>query len=87
VKESERGQIIGTRLAEASMIKTATLLCVSRGTLSKVISAHMNHGKKTSAKWNSGRKSKLTERDRRTLRRAVSKNNTNTAALVTGQQN
>jgi hypothetical protein len=36
VKESERGQIIGARLAGASMTKTATLLRVSRTALSKV---------------------------------------------------
>jgi transposase len=51
--------------------KTATLLGVSRATVSKVMSAYTNHGKTTSAKRNSGRKSTLTERDRRTLRRTV----------------
>jgi transposase len=42
----------------------ATSLVVSRVTVSKVISAYTNHGKTTSAKSNSGRKSTLTERDR-----------------------
>jgi hypothetical protein len=46
----ERGRIIGTRLAGASMTKTATLLCVSRATASKVMSTYMNRGKTTSAK-------------------------------------
>jgi transposase len=54
--------------------KTATLLGVSRATVSKVMSAYTNHGKTTSAKRNSGRKSTWTERDRRTLRRIVSRN-------------
>jgi hypothetical protein len=67
----ERGQIIGARLAVASVTKTTTLLGVSRATISKVMSAYTNRGKSTSAK-NSGRNSALTERDRRTLRRAVS---------------
>jgi hypothetical protein len=51
----ERGQIVCTRLAEESVIKTATLLRVSRATVSKVMSAYTNHGKRTSAKRNSGR--------------------------------
>jgi transposase len=67
--------------------KTATLLGVSRATVSKVMSAYKNHGKTTSAKRNSGKKSTVTEGDRRTLRRIVSKNHTTTAAQMTGQQN
>jgi predicted transcriptional regulator len=43
----EKGQIIGARLAGASVIKTATLLGVSRATVSKVMSAYTNHGKTT----------------------------------------
>jgi transposase len=80
-------QIVGAHLAGASVIKTATLLGASRATVSKVMSAYTNRGKTTSAKRNSGRNSTLTERDRRTLRRIVSKNHTTTAAQVTGQQN
>jgi hypothetical protein len=56
--------------------KTAT---VSKGT-----SAYTNRGKTTSAKRNSARKSAFTERDRRTLRRIVSKNY---AAQVTAEMN
>jgi predicted transcriptional regulator len=41
----ERGQIIAARLAGASVIKTATLLGISRETVSKVMSAYTNHGK------------------------------------------
>jgi hypothetical protein len=72
--EFERGQIVGARLAGASVIKTAILLGVWRAIVSKVMLAYTNHGKTTSAKRSSGRKSTLTERDRRTLRRIVSKN-------------
>jgi hypothetical protein len=78
----ERGQIVGARLAGASVTNPATLLGVPRATVSKVMSAYTNHKKTTSAKGHSGRKSMLTERDRRTLRRAVSKNHRTTAAKV-----
>jgi transposase len=70
----ERGQIVGASLAGASVIKTATLSCVSRATVSKLMSAYTNRGKTTSAKKMSGRKSSLTERNCRKLRRIVSKN-------------
>jgi predicted transcriptional regulator len=63
----ERGQIDGARLAGISVIKIATLLGISRATVSKITSAYTNHGKITSAMRNSARKSTLTERDRRTL--------------------
>jgi uncharacterized cupin superfamily protein len=49
----ERGQNTGVCLAEASVTKTATLLCVSRVIVSKDMLAYKTHGK-TSAKRNSG---------------------------------
>jgi hypothetical protein len=89
VKKSEnwrlvrlKKQVVGARLAEATVTKTNTLVRVSRTTVSNVNSAaYLNHGKTTSAKRNSMRKSTLTERDLRTFRRIVSKNYTTT---VTG---
>jgi transposase len=57
----ERGRFVCVHLAGASVTKTDTLLGVSRATISKVMSAYMNHGKTTSAKRNSGQKSILTE--------------------------
>jgi hypothetical protein len=47
----ERGKIVGVGLA---VIKTATLLGVSRVRVSKVMSAYMNHGNTTSVKRHSG---------------------------------
>jgi transposase len=85
--EFERGHIIGAHLTGVSVTKTATLLGVSRATVSKVMLAYTNNGKTTSAKRNSERKSILTERDCRILRRIVSKNHRTTAAQVTGQEN
>jgi transposase len=77
----EVGQIVGERLAGATVTKSATLFCLSRATVCKVMSAYSNHGKTKSAKRNSGRKSTLTERGRCTLRRIVLKNDRTTAEL------
>jgi transposase len=83
----EIGQIVGAHLAGASVTKTATLLDVSRVTVSKVMLACTNHGKTTSAKRDSGQKSTLTERAHRTLRRIVLKNYRTTASQVTAELN
>jgi transposase len=66
--------------------KSATLLGVSRATVSEVMSAYTNLGKTTSAKRKSGRKSTLTEKDRRTLRRIQKITNT-TAVQATAELN
>jgi hypothetical protein len=88
LSDFERGQIIGARLAGASVTKTATLLGLLRATVSKVMSAYMNHGKTISVKWNSGQKSALTTlRDGCILKRIVSKNHRSTAAQVTAEPN
>jgi hypothetical protein len=50
VSDFGRGQIDGERLAKASVTKHATLLDVSRMTVSEVMSAYTAHGKTTSAK-------------------------------------
>jgi transposase len=76
----ERVQIVDARLAGVSLIKPAILLGVSRATVSKVMSAYTNHGKTTSAKRNSERKSTMTETDRRALRWIISKIHTTTPA-------
>jgi hypothetical protein len=55
LSDFEREQIVGAHLAGASVIKTATLLGVSRVRVSKVMLAYMDHGKTTSAERNSGR--------------------------------
>jgi transposase len=61
LSDFERRQIVGARLAGASVIKTATLLGMSRVTVSKVMTAYTNHGKTTSTKRNSRQKSASTE--------------------------
>jgi transposase len=86
LSDSERGQIVGGRIPEAPLTQTATS-GVSRAIVSTVMSAYINHGKTTSAKRKCGRKSKLTEGDRRILRKTVSKNRRTTAAQVTAEMN
>jgi IS30 family transposase len=54
LSDFEREQIMGARLAGASVTKPATLLGVLRATVSKVVSAHTNHGETTTAKMNNG---------------------------------
>jgi len=80
----QRGQIVGAHLAGASVTKMATLLGVFRATVSKVMTAYTNHGM-TSATRNSDQKPKLSERDRRTLKRIVSKNHRTTVAKMTAE--
>jgi transposase len=87
LSDFERGQIVAAHLAGISVTKTATLLNVSRATVSKVMLAYINHRKTISAKRNSGQKSMLTERDHRTLRKIISNNHSTTAAQVTGELN
>ncbi|MBJ5565808.1 hypothetical protein JGG61_23515 [Salmonella enterica subsp. enterica serovar London] len=55
----------------ASVTTVAQVLGVSRGTVSKLITAYSVHGTRSSARHNCGRKTKLTARDRRTLKRIV----------------
>jgi predicted transcriptional regulator len=50
----QRGQIVGAHLAGASVAKMATLLCVSRAAVSRVMTTKTNYGKVSSTKMNSG---------------------------------
>jgi predicted transcriptional regulator len=84
LSEFQRGQIVGARLAGASVIKSATLLGASRAAVSKFTMEYTTHGNTSATKRNSGRKSKPSERDRRTLKRILS-NNYSTAAKETAE--
>ena len=67
------------------MTKMAASLGVSRAAVPKVMTARTIHGKTPSAKSNSGRKPKLSEGDRRILKRVVSKIHITTALKVTAE--
>jgi transposase len=87
LSDFQRGQIVGVRLAAASVTKTATLLGVSREEVSNVIMAYTNHGKTQPTDRNSGQKPKLCERDRYIMMRIVSKNHRTTAAQARAEFN
>ena len=67
LSDFQRGQIVGARMAVASVTETAQMLGMSRGTVSKVMTAFEREGKMSSAKHRSGQKSKLPERNHQTL--------------------
>ena len=52
--------------------QTATSLRLSRAAVPKVVTTYTDHGTTSSAERSCGRKPKLSERDRRTLQKAVS---------------
>jgi predicted transcriptional regulator len=54
LSDFQRGQLVVACLAGASVIKTATLLGVSRAAVSKVMMAYTNNGMTSSAKRISG---------------------------------
>ena len=87
LSDFQRGQIVGALLAGASVTKMATLLGLSRAEVSRVMTASTNHWKTSSAKRNSGREQKRSERDRFRLKRILPINSRTTATKVTAELN
>ncbi|XP_073410924.1 cytosolic arginine sensor for mTORC1 subunit 1 isoform X1 [Dendrobates tinctorius] len=87
LSDFQRGQIVGARMAGASVAESAQMLGVARGTVSKVMTAFEREGKMSAAKHRSGRKSKLTERDHRTLKRIVREDRKTRAPKITAELN
>ena len=85
MSDFQRGQIVGARFAATSVTKTASYLGVSRAPVSEVLTAFENLGRALSAKRNTGRKPKLTERDRRIFKRIVSRSHRTAATKVTAE--
>ena len=73
-------------MAGASVTKNAELFGVANSSVSKVMRAFEIEGK-TSPKQNSGKKRKLSDRDRRTLTWIVSKDHKNTDPKITAELN
>ena len=74
-------------MAGASVIKTAELLCFSRATISRTMTEFKKRRKTSSNRSNSSRIYKLTDGDRRTLKRIVGRKYRTTAAKVTAELN
>ena len=87
LSDFNRGQIAGARIEDAGVTKTAELFGLVRSTATKVITALEKEWKTSSLKQNSGRKRKLFERDRWTLKWIVRKDHKNTVPKITAELN
>uniref|UniRef100_UPI00358F9E42 uncharacterized protein isoform X2 n=1 Tax=Myxine glutinosa TaxID=7769 RepID=UPI00358F9E42 len=82
LSDFQRGTVIGCHLSNKSVRKISALLELPRSTVGAVIVKWKRHGA-TTAQPRSGRPHKLTERDRRVLKRVSRKNRLSTVATLT----
>ncbi|GFX77101.1 transposable element Tcb1 transposase [Trichonephila clavipes] len=87
LSEFEKGMIVGMRCAGCSVTETAIYLGRARSTVSAVMTAYRKCGNVTSGKHNSGRKRKLTDRDKRVLTRIVARKRKQSLSLITSEVN
>ncbi|GFW72113.1 transposable element Tc1 transposase [Trichonephila clavipes] len=87
LSEFEKGMIVGMRCTGCSVTETAIYLGRARSTVSAVMTAYNKCGNVTSGKHNSGRKRKLTDRDKRVLTRIVARKRKQSLSQITSEVN
>ncbi|GFV48654.1 transposable element Tcb1 transposase [Trichonephila clavipes] len=87
LSEFEKGMIVGMRCTGCSVTETAICLERARSTVSAVMTAYKKCGNVTSGKHNSGRKRKLTDRDKRVLTRIVARKRKQSLSQITSEVN
>ncbi|GFU41347.1 transposable element Tcb1 transposase [Trichonephila clavipes] len=87
LSEFEKGMIVGMRCTGCSVTETAIYLGRARSTVSAVMTAYKKCGNVTSGKHNSGRKRKLTDRDKRVLTRIVARKRKQSLSQITSEVN
>ncbi|GFV93090.1 down syndrome cell adhesion molecule-like protein Dscam2 [Trichonephila clavipes] len=87
VRVRKRYDCVGMRCAGCSVTETAIYLGRARSTVSAVMTAYKKCGNVTSGKHNSGRKRKLTDRDKRVLTRIVARKRKQSLSQLTSEVN
>ncbi|GFU70885.1 transposable element Tc1 transposase [Trichonephila clavipes] len=87
LSEFEKGMIVGMGCTGCSVTETAIYLGRARSTVSAVMTAYNKCGNVTSGKHNSGRKRKLTDRDKRVLTRIVARKRKQSLSQITSEVN
>lgn len=87
LSEFEKGMIVGMRCAGCSVTETAIYSGRARSTVSAVMTAYKKCGNVASGKHNSGRKRKLSERDKRVLTRIVARKRKQSLTQITSEVN
>ena len=83
----KRGQIVGARMAGASLTKTAELFGVARSTVLKVMTTFGKEGKPISLMQNYGRKRNMSDKHRWILIRIVRRDHKNKSSKITTELN
>ncbi|GFX91735.1 transposable element Tcb1 transposase [Trichonephila clavipes] len=87
LSEFKKGMSVGMRCAGCSVTETAIYLGRERSTVSAVMTAYKKCGDVTSGKHNSGRKRKLTDRNKRVLTRIVARKRKQSLSQITSEVN